>query len=112
MIMILADFASYNPLPPPPLPQIISDEESNIPSNPDGVVEYRACCNCCDIGKSTKGSSSTHTLGRLFYDRKNRTITMVNTETCLGRRVFLLGQSEKAKRKEVIGQFGESIQCS
>ena len=37
---------------------------------------------------------------------------MVNTETCLGRRVFLLGQSEKAKRKEVIGQFGESIQCS
>lgn len=76
------------------------------------MVEYRACCDYCDVGKSYKSkypARDTCTLGRLFYDRQNKTITMVNSNTCLGRRVFLLGQSEKAQRKEVIGQFGKLV---
>ena len=75
-------------------------------------MQYRACCEYSDVGKSYRSKFPTRdtcTLGRLFYDRKNKTITMVNSNTCLGRRVFLLGQSEKAQRKEVIGQFGELV---
>lgn len=75
-------------------------------------MEYRACCSYRDIAQSARNNSlaqDTCILGRLFYDRKNKTITMINSKTCLGRRVFLLGQSEKPQRKEVIGQFGEPL---
>ena len=92
---------------PHPTTQITSDEESAAPSKLDGMVEYQACCNFRDIRNPLTQDACI--LGRLFYDRKNKTITMVNSNTCLGRRVFLLGQSEKPQRKEVIGQFGETL---
>ena len=77
------------------------------------LVEYRATCFAKDVDRKHRiPNEDTLVLGRLFYDRSHKSITMVNLNTCLGRCVFLLGHSKKPNREEVIGKFGELVSAS
>jgi hypothetical protein len=75
------------------------------------VVEYRAVCPAdrLNMQHGTTREGGVCVLGKLFYDKDNKSITMVNVKTCLGRNVFLLGHSKKPNREEVIGKFGEGL---
>ena len=50
-------------------------------------------------------------LGHLYYDPATESLTMINKNTCLHRRVLLLGYTSKReegkdRKSSIIGQFG------
>ena len=56
-----------------------------------------------------RGNSPAQELGKIIYCSSNGRLYLVNNNTKLLRKILLLGFSQKANNKEVIGQFGEGL---
>lgn len=65
----------------------------------------------CDHGSSVRYVAVVQgvELGSVEYDTSTETLTLINRNVALARKVLLLGHSVKAQHADVAGQFGEGM---